>query len=579
MGNSGSSGSSSSGSVGALEEARKKHKNITNEIYNKNKELLRLKDKNLIEQVTGEIDSLQEKLKNLNQKHVDWQMKDLNSKATSEKKRVVKGMILGETLGKGTFGYVKMGYHEKTGRQCAMKFLLKNSRGYRREEVLTEIACLKLINHKNVVALYGSWMSVDYPARDGNVEEAVLMMLEYCPGGDLYEIVYYTGKLEEKLVRTYTAQLMAGLYAIHSVGVTHRDIKPNNILLDHRFQLKITDFGLSGIYQGDNPDAHRMPASQAWMGTKGFQAPEQILNRPYSNLVDIFATGVCIFMLLGAKQPFKKAASNDPWFRCVASKAYKKFWKAHGKEKFSEEVKDLLNGMLAYQPKDRSTIFRVANHPWVTGDKYDAEQLYDVMRKLHLKTYEKKMKDDRRQQRMMQSYDAKNQKLGAHRAVGGTGEREIWASENEKVEIPEVKTLPFFGVFSLKEKSKPITVMNELRESAIKHDGKVAWDAQEYLLSLTITIASSEDDHDIPIEVKMRVFEGKPYLILNFETWKASLSVDRQIKFFWEEIWTDASDYLDGPYIPKYDDKAFDWSDIDVEGLFDEAEEEEVDAA
>ena len=46
-------------------------------------------------------------------------------------------------------------------------------------------------------------MSVDYPARDGNVEEAVLMMLEYCPGGDLYEIVYYTGKLEEKVNNSY----------------------------------------------------------------------------------------------------------------------------------------------------------------------------------------------------------------------------------------------------------------------------------------------------------------------------------------------------------------------------------------
>ena len=40
---------------------------------------------------------------------------------------------------------------------------------------------------------------MDYPGRDGNVEDAVLMMLEYCPGGDLYEIVYYTGKLEEKV--------------------------------------------------------------------------------------------------------------------------------------------------------------------------------------------------------------------------------------------------------------------------------------------------------------------------------------------------------------------------------------------
>eukprot|EP00492_Amphilonche_elongata_P000757 TRINITY_DN1435_c0_g1_i1.p1 TRINITY_DN1435_c0_g1~~TRINITY_DN1435_c0_g1_i1.p1 ORF type:complete len:337 (+),score=76.07 TRINITY_DN1435_c0_g1_i1:381-1391(+) len=292
-----------------------------------------------------------------------------------------------------------------------MKFLLKGSRGYRREEVLTEIACLKLINHKNVIALYGSWMSVDYPVRGGGVEEAVLMMLEYCPGGDLYEIVYYTGKLEEKLVRTYTAQLMAGLYAIHCAGVTHRDIKPNNILLDHRFQLKITDFGLSHVYQGENIDAHRMPASQAWMGTKGFQAPEQILNRPYSNLVDIFASGVCIFMLLGAKQPFKIAGSKDPWFRCIASKAYKKFWKAHGKERFSDSVKDLLNGMLAYQPKDRFTIHQVANHKWTQAEKYDDDGLYKVMRNLHMKTYEKKMKDGRRMERMQKSFVKKGEQF------------------------------------------------------------------------------------------------------------------------------------------------------------------------
>jgi len=361
--------------------------------------------------------------------------------------------------------------------------------------------------------------------------------------------------------------------------VTHRDIKPNNILLDHRFQLKITDFGLSHIYQGENPDSHRMPASQAWMGTKGFQAPEQILNRPYSNLVDIFASGVCIFMLLGAKQPFKKAASNDPWFRCIASKAYKKFWKAHGKEKFSEEVKDLINGMLAYQPKDRLTIFRVANHPWTTGEKYSAEELHNVMRQLHLKSYEKKLKDDRRMARMQKSFETK-----AEAFVRAIGDVSDWEKNHEGITIPEAKTLPFFGTFSIKEGTAPVKVANNLRESAIMLKGNADFDPEEYTLTLEVTIASSVDDHKVPIEVKIRQHQGKSFLILNFEAWKTSLTVDRQVKFFWEQIWTDISEDLDGPYIPTYDNSVFDWSDIDVEGLVEETAakksvEEEVAAA
>ena len=57
----------------------------------------------------------------------------------------------------------------------------------------------KSISSENTFIVFDFEMSVDYPGRDGNVEDAVLMMLEYCPGGDLYEIVYYTGKLEEKV--------------------------------------------------------------------------------------------------------------------------------------------------------------------------------------------------------------------------------------------------------------------------------------------------------------------------------------------------------------------------------------------
>jgi len=571
MGNSGSSGSGSKdGSGRALQEARKQHKDIKNQITEKNRSLIKLKDKNEIDRVTKEIESLQGRLTELNQKHAEYAMGALQ-KSKGKKKRVVKGMILGETLGKGTFGYVKMGYHAETNRQCAMKFLLKNTRGYRQEEVMTEIACMKLVDHKNVVKLFGSWMSVDYPTRDGLVEDAVLMMLEYCPGGDLYEIVYYTGKLEEKLVRTYSEQLMAGLYAIHSVGITHRDIKPNNVLLDHKFQLKITDFGLSHIYRGENADSHRMPASQAWMGTKGFQAPEQLLNRPYSNLVDIFASGVCIFMLLGAKQPFKKADAKDPWFKCIASRAYKKFWKAHGKEKFSESVKDLLQGMLAYQPKDRFTIHQVMYHPWVTDEKYSPEELFQVMRKLHLNAYQSKMKDERRQERMMKSFEEKNK----HSRAFGDVEK-TWEKVNKNVQVPNLAIIPFFGTFAIKKDKHPIEVMNHVRLSAMVLKGEVNWIPEAYTMELNITMASSKGDHSISFGVKVREHDGRNFLIVENETWKTELTVDRQIEFFWHKIWTDVSECLDGPYTPEYDDSAFDWSGIDVEALFEDSALEEV---
>lgn len=69
--------------------------------------------------------------------------------------------------------------------------------------------------------------------------DVILLVLEYAPGGELFDILYYTSALEEDIARTYFRQMIFGLEACHNAGVAHRDIKPQNLLLDSHFNLKV----------------------------------------------------------------------------------------------------------------------------------------------------------------------------------------------------------------------------------------------------------------------------------------------------------------------------------------------------
>merc|ERR1712187_862723 len=81
--------------------------------------------------------------------------------------------------------------------------------------------------------------------------DTILLVLEYAPGGELFDILYYTSALAENVARTYFKQIINGLEACHNANVVHRDLKPQNLLLDAKYNLKITDFGLSKIIQSD----------------------------------------------------------------------------------------------------------------------------------------------------------------------------------------------------------------------------------------------------------------------------------------------------------------------------------------
>ena len=112
---------------------------------------------------------------------------------------------------------------------------------------------LRKVRHQNVIKLYGYNLNARYPAAGKDANEythgestaypvqkyidAILLVLEYAPVGDLFDILYYTSALKEVVARTYFKQSIDGLEACHNANVVHCVLKPQNLLLDSKYNL------------------------------------------------------------------------------------------------------------------------------------------------------------------------------------------------------------------------------------------------------------------------------------------------------------------------------------------------------
>ncbi len=110
---------------------------------------------------------------------------------------------------------------------------------------------------------------------------------------------------------------MLGLDYCHTNGVTHRDLKPDNLLLDKNFNLKIADFGFAAPFLGRDGSG----ILNSRVGTVQYLAPEIILGNSYKGKdVDIFSAGVCLFAIVTRSFPFKLNASlNDERYKLIAT--------------------------------------------------------------------------------------------------------------------------------------------------------------------------------------------------------------------------------------------------------------------
>lgn len=324
--------------------------------------------------------------------------------------RKVGQYILAETLGKGGYSWVKKGIDEKTGHPVALKFMTRAEKSWEKEQaeqVRTEIKSLIRINHANVMKLYAYNLNCKYPEKTGQELNTILLVLEYCPGGELFDILYYTQQLDAVTARTYFIQMMHGLKACHDAGIVHRDLKPQNLLMDANYQLKLTDFGLSFLGK-DETSADNIVMKTSYVGTRGYQAPELLKRENYKKACDIFSAGVVLFILLTGYPPFEQATKLDKWYKPLTDKPSNpaKFWKQHEGCGVDKVCQDLISGMLAYKPQNRLKIEQILKHPWCAGKGskvHTSSELIKVLKEKHRETRRRRRADKKKQSEMNNS--------------------------------------------------------------------------------------------------------------------------------------------------------------------------------
>lgn len=149
--------------------------------------------------------------------------------------------ILGQTLGEGEFGKVKLGWKKDGSIQVAIKLIRRESLGAnpsRLPKIYREISILRDLSHPNIVRLHEMV----------ETDRHIGIIMEYASGGELFDYILNNRYLKDNAARRLFAQLVSGVGYLHKKGIVHRDLKLENLLLDRNRNIIITDFGFANTF-------------------------------------------------------------------------------------------------------------------------------------------------------------------------------------------------------------------------------------------------------------------------------------------------------------------------------------------
>jgi len=214
------------------------------------------------------------------------------------------------------------------------------------EHIHNEKNVLRQINHPFIVRLFNSFKD----------SKSLYLLLEFIPGGELFNYIRRSGKLTSEVSRLYAAEIVLALEHLHSKRILYRDLKPENILIDETGHVKLTDFGFSKYVPTDR--------TMSMCGTPEYIAPEIIHNNGHGKAVDWWSLGILIFEMLAGYPPFSDEP-NKTIFEKIPTE------KVEFPEPFDAEAKDLIEKLLVVDPSRRlgcrsgpNGAEEIKSHPW-----------------------------------------------------------------------------------------------------------------------------------------------------------------------------------------------------------------------
>ncbi|KAL0697673.1 hypothetical protein Bca4012_053795 [Brassica carinata] len=271
--------------------------------------------------------------------------------------------VLGEQLGWGQFGVIRVCSDKLTGERLACKSISKDRLVTQEDmkSIKLEIAIMtKLSGHPNVVDLKAVYEE----------EDSVHLVMELCAGGELFHKLEKYGRYSEVRARVLFKHLMQVVKFCHDNGIVHRDLKPENVLMatvSSSSPIKLADFGLATyIKPGEK--------LSGTVGSPFYIAPE-VLSGGYNQAADVWSAGVILYILLSGVPPFW-GKTKSKIFDAVRAADLR--FSAEPWDNITSHAKDLIRGMLCVDPSQRLSADGVLAHSWMeqlseSGQEHDQD--------------------------------------------------------------------------------------------------------------------------------------------------------------------------------------------------------------
>lgn len=262
--------------------------------------------------------------------------------AKSGKQWSLDDFEIGKPLGRGKFGNVYLAREKRTKYIVAVKVLTKSQllKAGCEHQLRREIEIQSHLRHRNILRMFGYFYD----------EGRIYLILEFSPGGELYKELTKRTRFPERLSAKYITDLASALSYCHKKHIIHRDIKPENLLVGHRGEIKIADFGWS-IHA---PTSRRTTLC----GTLDYLPPEMVEGREHDEQVDVWSVGVLLYEFLVGSPPFEAEGHNATYRRIQRVDL-------HFPKIVPEDAQDLIRKLLQKDPRKRLSLESIPRHPWV----------------------------------------------------------------------------------------------------------------------------------------------------------------------------------------------------------------------